>query len=79
MALQLKLYFDVAGEHTTTKLYAGPPGGTLALAGRFTMLREEWTEFAAALYLGAAKMPGFSVEVVPEPVAGVPPAGVGHG
>ncbi len=78
MALQVKLYFDVAGEHTTTKIYAGPPGGTLALAGRFTMLREEWTEFAAALCLGAAKV-GVSVEVVPEPVAGVPKAGVGHG
>jgi hypothetical protein len=82
MPIEIKLYFDTHAEHTTMKVYVGPAGRTLALAGRLTMRCEEWTAFTAALLSGAPLLPEAErpiVRVVPEPVPGAAPAAAGGG
>lgn len=60
--LAFKLEFEVAGPHRHVSVFVGPAGGTLTLAGHLTLReepgREEFTQLAGALLVGAAVIAG---------------------
>lgn len=73
MTTTFKLVFEPGPAHVRARVFVGPEGGTLALAGQLAFRVDEWRQFHGALEIGCAfheASPRFESEPAREPRLG---------